>query len=114
MRYLDFFRLPMEGTAIVIVAQTIGAADLGVALTYLIGDRRSPATRALALSVAMVGLANASYPAQHVLHPDGRNIRWPVGQPIVDALVMIGLFLWMLRVTRAANEPLIEREGSAS
>lgn len=103
MSYLDFFTLPMEDAAVVIVALSIGAADLGVALTYLIGDWRSPATRALAFSVGMVGIANASYPAQHVLHPEGRDIWWLVSLPILDAGVMVGLFLWMLWVARAAQ-----------
>lgn len=103
MSYLDFFTLPMEGTAIVMLALAIGLADIGVALTYLVGDPRSPATRALAFAVAMVGVANASYPAQHVLHPDGHGTWWLVGLPILDAGVMSGLFLWMLRVARAAQ-----------
>ena len=103
MQYADYFSFPMEGTAIVMVAAAVGAAGIGVAITYFFGDPRSPATRALAFAVGMVGLANASYPAQHVLHPDGERIWWLVGLPILDALVMTGLFLWMIRVARAAQ-----------
>ena len=103
MTYADFFSLPMDGNAIVVVAAVIGASGLGVAITYFIGDPRSPATRALAFAVGAVGVANASYPAQHVLHPDGQDIWWLVGLPIFDALVMSGLFLWMIRVARASQ-----------
>lgn len=103
MSYAEFFTLPMDENAIVIVAAVIGISGVGVALTYFTGDPRSPATRALAFAVAMVGLANASYPPQYVLHPDGVDTWWLVRLPILDALVMIGLFLWMIRVARAAQ-----------
>ncbi len=103
MQYADFFRFPMDEDAVVVVAAVVGASGLGVAITYFLGDPRSRATRALAFAVAMVGIANASYPAQHVLHPDGHDIWWLVQLPILDALVMIGLFLWMIRVAHAAQ-----------
>jgi adenylate cyclase len=103
MRYADFFTLPMDDTAIAIVAAVIGISGIGVALTYFIGDPRSPATRALAFAVAMVGIANALYPPQSVMYPDGVGTWWIVRLPILDALVMAGLFLWMIRVARAAQ-----------
>lgn len=103
MRYADFFTLPMDANAVVVVAAVVGASGLGVAITYFFGDPRSPSTRALAFAVAMVGLANISYPAQNVLHPDGDGIWWLVQLPIFDALVMSGLLLWMIRVVHAAQ-----------
>jgi class 3 adenylate cyclase len=103
MRYADHFTLPMEGTAVVLVSAVIGMAGLGVAITYFFGDPRSPATRALAFAVGVVGVANVLYPAQHVLHPQGDGTWWLVGLPILDALVMAGLFLWMIRVALAAQ-----------
>ena len=103
MIYADFLQFPMGDQGIVLVAAVVGTTGLGIAITYFLGDPHSPATRALAFAVAMVGIANASYPAQHVLHPDGRDIWWLVALPVLDALVMGGLFLWMIRVARAAQ-----------
>lgn len=103
MNYLDFFSLPMDSTATVMVSLCIGVSGVGVALAYYIGDPQSPATRALSFAVAMVGVANATYPAQHILHPDGVGTWWLVGLPVLDAGVMVGLLLWMLRVARAAQ-----------
>lgn len=103
MSYLDFFAFPLSDDAVVVLSATIGVAGMGVALAYFIGDMRSPATRALAFAVAMVGVANAAYPAQHVLHPDGRGMWWLVAWPVLDAMVMVGLCLWMLRIVRTAQ-----------
>lgn len=101
--YLDFFSIPMDPHAVVALSAAVGAAGIGVAIAYLVGDPRSPATRALAFAVAIVGIANAAYPAQHVLHPDGRDIHWLVGLPILDAVIMGALFVWMLQVAKAAQ-----------
>lgn len=103
LRYVDFFTLPLADPAIVVLALAVGLAGIGVAVAYVVGDPRSPATRALAFAVGVVGLANASYPAQHVLHPDGRDIWWLVRLPVLDALVMCALLVWMLRVARASQ-----------
>ena len=103
MGYADFFAYPLDDAAIVVLAAAIGIAGVGVALAYFLGDMRSPATRALAFAVAMVGIANASYPAQHVLHPDGEGMWWLVAWPVLDALVMAGLCLWMLLIVRTAQ-----------
>jgi hypothetical protein len=59
--YFDHFSLPMPDAAVVILSLAVGMAGLGVAITYVVGDPRSSATRALAFSVA------ALYPSQHVL-----------------------------------------------
>lgn len=103
VKYADFFTLPMDDTAIAIVAAVVGISGVGVALVYFIGDPRSAATRALAFTVGMVGIANALYPPQAVMYPDGVDTWWIVRLPILDALVMGGLFVWMIRVARAAQ-----------
>lgn len=103
MEYLDYFGVPMADDAIVILALAVGLAGIGVAIAYVIGDPYSPATRALAFAVGVVGVANAAYPAQHVLHPDGDGMWWLVRLPLLDALVMSGLLLWMLQVERATR-----------
>ena len=103
MTYLDHFSLPMESSTVVVLALVVGLAGVGVAAVYFVGDPQSPATRALAVAVGLVGIANAAYPAQHVLHPDGRDAWWLVQLPLLDALVMCGLLLWMLRVARTSQ-----------
>lgn len=101
--YADYFTLPLADGTVVLLALAVGAAGVGVAFAYFVGDPRSPATRALAFAVGVVGVANVLYPAQHVLHPGGEGTHWLVGLPVLDALVMSGLLMWMLRVFRASR-----------
>tara|TARA_R110000787_G_scaffold33475_11_gene87513 strand:+ start:253 stop:1596 length:1344 start_codon:yes stop_codon:yes gene_type:complete len=103
MNYLDFVTMPLQGSAIVALATAIGMTGVIISVAYFLGDPRSPATRALAFSVGTVGIANACYPVQHVLHPYGFGTWWLVSWPVLDALVMSGLFVWMIHVTRGAQ-----------
>lgn len=103
MTYLDFFPMPMEPTAVVTASLMCGMTAIGLAIGYFAADPRSPATRALALTTAAIGLAVATTQPLILLYESGQLLPWLLRVPIFEGIVSFAAGLWLLSAAQTAQ-----------
>jgi class 3 adenylate cyclase len=103
MAYLDFFPIPLDAQATVVLSVAVGLAMTGMAVAFFAAEPKSPVTRAFVLAYGLSGLAAAIETAAVYLYPEGSQYPWFAKYPIVLSISLAGYPLWLLRLARTAQ-----------
>ena len=85
---------------------------LGMALAFIIADRRSPTSRALSLFLASVGVAiGVGSQVAHPMHVQGRIPAWDGLFALPETFAFIFAHEWVLRVRRTVPAQNLKTQG---
>jgi adenylate cyclase len=90
---------------------------MGMALAFIVADRSSPTSRALALFLGSIGLAigvgsQIAYPLHYAAIHDGGGVAWWDGVfAIPEALSFVFAYEWILRVRRTIPAAGLKTQG---